>query len=445
MASQRTVSNGFHPEDRPSGDTLKLARDEKKEVSVSVEETGADTPSFPEGGTQAWLTLFGAFLFQYVTFGYINAFGVYQDFYIRSFLTDYTPSAIGWIGGTQIFLNFSSGVFVGRAFDRGYFYYLMAAGAFVHGLSLFMLSLSHQNSFYQVFLTNGVLLGLSGGLCYIPALGITSHYFHKKRPLAMGIASAGSALGSVLHPIMLNKLINGHIGFHNGVRISAALNVALLLIGLSVMRTRLPPKPVQTFPVLKWFKDPAFCASVASAWFIFLGLFYPVFYIQLLAVMRGVDRKFAFYALPILNAASFFGRIIPPMFAPKLGVFNVWVFCAISSGIVVLFMVLVRDVTGTVLVAIFYGFTSGGGIALVPSTVAVIANDVSELGTRIGILFVFAGLLGLFATPISGALLTKDYHWLNAGLFSGISLIIAGLCNVVARHYVAQRKGSHRV
>ncbi|KAJ3511807.1 hypothetical protein NLJ89_g3884 [Agrocybe chaxingu] len=361
MADQTTVHNGFHPEARATKDIMKLAPDEKAGISVSVAETGVDTPSFPEGGTQAWLTLFGAFLFQYVTFGYINAFGVYQDFYVRSYLTDYTPSAIGWIGGTQIFLNFSSGAFVGRAFDRGYFYYLMAAGAFLHGLS---------------------------------SLGITSHYFQKKRPLAMGIASTGSALGSVLHPIMLNKLINEHIGFHDGVRISAALNVALLLIGLSVMRTRLPPKPVQTFPVVEWFKDPAFCASVASAWFIFLGLFYPVFYIQLLAVMRGVDRKFAFYALPILNAASFFGRIIPPMFAPKLGVFNVWVFCAISSGIVVLFMVLVRDVAGTVLVAIFYGFTSGGGIALVPSTVAVIANDISELGTRIGILFVFAGLFG---------------------------------------------------
>lgn len=27
---------------------------------------------------------------------YINSFGVYQDFYVRKYLTNYTPSAIGY-------------------------------------------------------------------------------------------------------------------------------------------------------------------------------------------------------------------------------------------------------------------------------------------------------------------------------------------------------------
>lgn len=68
---------------------------------------------------------------------YINAFGVYQDFYVREYLNNYTPSDIGymrsyfnyifcsliasrWIGGIQIFLNFSLGILTGRLFDRGY-------------------------------------------------------------------------------------------------------------------------------------------------------------------------------------------------------------------------------------------------------------------------------------------------------------------------------------
>jgi len=71
---------------------------------------------------------------------YINTFGVYQDFYVREYLTNYTPSEIGynvsiislfelffivvrrWIGGVQVFLNLFLGAITGRLFDKGYLY-----------------------------------------------------------------------------------------------------------------------------------------------------------------------------------------------------------------------------------------------------------------------------------------------------------------------------------
>ncbi|EDR10645.1 mycorrhiza-upregulated monocarboxylate permease [Laccaria bicolor S238N-H82] len=186
----------------PLTDSLDNSDTEKGSVSqeVAVLEP-EDTPSsskvelFPEGGTRGWLTICGAVLVQFTTFGYINSFGAYQDLYVREYLSDYSPSTIGWIGGTQIFLNFSLGIIVGRAFDRGYFRHLMVSGLIFYSLALFMLSLSHKNSYYQVFLTHGVALGLASGLSYVPSLGIASHYFHRRRPLAMGIVSSGAALG----------------------------------------------------------------------------------------------------------------------------------------------------------------------------------------------------------------------------------------------------------
>lgn len=69
---------------------------------------------------------------------YVSAFGVYQDYYSRSFLSQDTPSDIrwgrpskliwsdflivlySWIGSTQLFLQYAAGIFVGRAFDAGY-------------------------------------------------------------------------------------------------------------------------------------------------------------------------------------------------------------------------------------------------------------------------------------------------------------------------------------
>jgi hypothetical protein len=163
----------------------------------------------------------------------------------------------------------------------------------------------------QVFLTNGVGVGLASGLtytasqyhfeqwsptfqfyhCHMPGLAIPGHYFRKRRPLALGIVSSGSALGMSLtfslipwfnsqsaarfigafvHPIMLNRLINGHVGFHNAVKISASFNVFLLVVAGCLMRTRLPPKKLQRFPVIEWLKEPGYLAfvlrSFAASW-----------------------------------------------------------------------------------------------------------------------------------------------------------------------------------
>ncbi|TFK75528.1 monocarboxylate permease [Pluteus cervinus] len=384
-------------------------------------------PTFPEGGSQGWLTLAGA---------YTNAFGVYQDYYVRVYLSHSGPSAIGWIGGVQIFLIFSLGLGTGLAFDRGYFFFLTS------GVLVFMLSLSHENQYYQVFLAQGICLGLSCGLSYIPSLAVVSHYFHRQRPLAMGIVASGSALGAVLHPIMLNHLFNGPVGFKNGVRISAGLNSFLLIIANLIMRTRLPPKKsASRLPILQFARDPPYVITVIAGLFVFCGLFFPVFYLQLDAITHGVDRNFAFYALSVLNAASIFGRTLPTLFAPKLGIFNVLAITTVGTGIVILSLAAVKDEAGTAIFAIFYGFFSGACIGLTPPALATLSRDMNEIGARIGINFGFCGILGLFATPIAGALLTTQFHWVRPILFSGITMVVAGLLLGVSRTLLAKRKG----
>ncbi|KAG6916349.1 hypothetical protein DXG01_007240 [Tephrocybe rancida] len=79
----------------------------------------------------------------------------------------------------------------------------------------------------------------------------------------MGIVAVGAALGAILHPIMLNRLFHGPVGFHNGVRISAAMNSVLLIIANLVMRTRLPPRKAgAAFPLREFMRDPAYLFCV---------------------------------------------------------------------------------------------------------------------------------------------------------------------------------------
>ncbi|CAG7848394.1 SubName: Full=Uncharacterized protein {ECO:0000313/EMBL:CCA73652.1} [Serendipita indica DSM 11827] len=94
---------------------------EKQQPNVTKEQK--DKLPVPDltwnNGSTAWLTVFGAWCILFCTFGLTNAYGIYQDFYVRHFLTNYTPSAIGWIGSVQLFFQFSLGLASGTLFDRG--------------------------------------------------------------------------------------------------------------------------------------------------------------------------------------------------------------------------------------------------------------------------------------------------------------------------------------
>ena len=93
----------------------------------------------------------------------------------------------------------------------------------------------------------------------------------RKRALAMMIAASGSSVGAVIHPLMLNNILNGRLHFANSARAS----VGLLLVACSLMRTRLPiqKKPVQQRQILRnLLHDNAYIAASLGSMLMFLTL-----------------------------------------------------------------------------------------------------------------------------------------------------------------------------
>lgn len=56
----------------------------------------------------------------------------------------------------------------------------------------------------------------------------------------------------------------------------------------------------------------------------------------------------------------------------------------------------VHDAAGTILFAIFFGLFSGAAIAVSPAMIAHLCHGPAEYGTRLGVYFAFAGVIGLF-------------------------------------------------
>jgi MFS family permease len=264
-----------------------------------------------------------------------NAYGVYQDYYVRFFLTSYTPSTIGWIGSTQLFFQFSMGLLAGKLFDAGYFYHIVSVASVLYIFAYYMLSLAHEDAFYQVFLSQGVAAGIALGFLFLPAIGVVAHHFRRRRSFAMGIVVSGSSCGGLVFPVMLNKLIVAG-GFAQATRGVAYLCTGMMVLAILLMRTRLPPPPKRKeveskvpavpLPTLKdLLKDAKYMIATAGyarfspavyqshlmdvhrVFFNVIGIFTPIFYLQLYAITHGVDKDLAFYTITILNGASVVG------------------------------------------------------------------------------------------------------------------------------------------
>lgn len=152
---------------------------------------------------------------------------------------------------------FRSGVFLVRPLAS---YPLMWGGCLLISFSLFMLSMTKPNHYYQILLSQGLGLGIGTGMIYVPAIAVLSHYFQRRRSLVMTMITSGSSIGSIVHPIMLNRMLQ-KFGFATATRANAGLIAVLLIIACLLMRTRLPPSgttPSLKKALIKFSKDKAY-------------------------------------------------------------------------------------------------------------------------------------------------------------------------------------------
>jgi MFS family permease len=60
---------------------------------------------------------------------------------------------------------------------------------------------------WQLYLTQGVMVGLGMGAIFIPAIAVLPQWFLKRRSLAQGLASSGSGFGGLAFSLGTNAMI----------------------------------------------------------------------------------------------------------------------------------------------------------------------------------------------------------------------------------------------
>ena len=75
-------------------------------VQKPAENLWMDPKAFPEGGAQAWLTVAGSSACLFVSFGWVNCVGVFQEYYQTHQLKEYSASDVAWIPALQSMRRF---------------------------------------------------------------------------------------------------------------------------------------------------------------------------------------------------------------------------------------------------------------------------------------------------------------------------------------------------
>lgn len=253
--------------------------------------------------------------------GIITTFGDYQAYYERGLLFEETSSNISWIGSIQSLIVFTFGAVVGPIYDRGFLKLLIMAGTF--GLVFGHMMLSICNEFWQVILAQGFVIGLGGGCLFVPGLAVIQPYFSSRLGLALGLAATGSSLGGILYPIIFINLID-QVGFAWTTRIIGFVALGTLMVPITVSRMRSKPPAVRKMVDWTVFKDLPFLTVVLGCFLGYAGSQVAFFYVPFFGESNGwVSGSLALYLLPILNAASSIGRVVPNWLADKIGAVNV--------------------------------------------------------------------------------------------------------------------------
>ncbi|KAF2811312.1 MFS general substrate transporter [Mytilinidion resinicola] len=375
----------------------------------------------------------------FCSFGFLNAIGLFQAYYEKHILNDYSPSIISWIFTVQLFLMFFLGGLYGRIIDHYGPTGIMIPSAILSVLSIALTSLCTK--YYQVFLAQGLGFGIGAAGIFTPAFVCAGQWFHHRRALALGIAAAGSSLGGVIHPIYVSHMTENK-GFPGALRYTA-LFLGLCLIPVCVfVRARLPPKKWDsndmTFINFSLFLQKGFFFYSLGSFFVLWGLFAPFNYLPGMALRHGFSEYLSIYTIVVMNAGSVPGRIFPAHLADKVGRFNVMTVISFLSAISILAFWLPLELISSTHTQIFafaatYGFWSGAYISMLLPCVAELGS-VTTLGVRFGTYEAFIAIACLTGLPIQGQLIVHDHGgFRDVCIFSGISMLAGAVLIGCAR------------
>ena len=349
--------------------------------------------------------------------------------------------AFGWDRGSVSLINFSGllglalgGILMGRIADRTSTRRVCLLGSIVLGLCIAGASRADALwQFYLLFFLGGFL---GAGSLFAPLVANVGNWFATGAGLALGIASAGQALGQGGVPYGIAVLI-GTLGWRGAL---AATGVATL-IGLVLLSLLIRQPPHRTPASLHGYSaaddelSGLLPTNVVVNWLGMAVLFccicmsVPLMHLVPLIQDRGISLEEAGSVVFLMLIAAIVGRVAFGKLADMIGAIRAYWIASCWQTLLVFGFFQIEVLDYFYIFAIVYGFGYGGVMTGLLVCVRVL-TPVSRRASALGIVMLFAwlghrigGYQGGFFFDVTG-----DYTmtYANAALAGIVNLIIVG-------------------
>ncbi len=328
------------------------------------------------------------------------------------------------------------GIVMGLIADRTTTRMVCLLGA--SSLSLALLLAAHAQALWQFYALFFAAGAIGGGALFAPVIALVGGWFRTGAGLAIGVASAGQALGQGLVPYAAGYLIQLS-GWQSALTVLGAVTAATL-IPLSFVMLEPPRTPEtasgnsnETSGLPLRFLLPALSLAVLGCC---AGMSVPL--IHLVPLIQGVCGVGAEAGGPLLlmlvtaiGGRIFFGRI-----ADMFGPMQAWFAATAWQTALMLGFMLMGSIQAFWLFAPLYGFGYGGVMTGVLVSVRALA-PAAHRASATGIVLAFAWFGHALGGWQGGVFydITGTYFWsfANATLFGLMNLAVVSLVYTAAR------------
>jgi MFS family permease len=356
-----------------------------------------------------WIVVIAAFLITFITCGVNYSYGVFFLPIVNEF---------GWSRGLAAVVVLVAGIsyaitmpITGILADRyGYKWVLTISTGF---LALGMVLSSQIENLWQLYIFNGLLIGLSISASFAIPVSLVALWFTRRQGLAVGAATLGVSLGTAVIPLLITYLISA-VGWRLTFLL-AGIAVAVICIPSALMmrsptaaerqelstdagnnasplRTRIPDDGLDAgLSVSEALRTHQFWMLFLVFLFFLLSLGLVMLHVVPYAIDSGMTPVQAATLLTLIGIFGIGGRLISGLVSDRLGIKPVIVFCLLVLALGTVWIAFHKDAWTFYSFACIYGVVYSGFVTMMVR-IARHVFGAKALGSIFGALMVSDGI-----------------------------------------------------
>ena len=307
-----------------------------------------------------WIMVAVSFVIMGLQFGALVSISVFLKPLVAEFGWERGNTAFAYTAGTgAVGLG---GIVMGWMADRFSTRPVVLFGSVMLGLSLLLLS--YLKTLWQLYLFYCILGGLGFAALNVPIITNVGLWFSRNKGLALGIISAGGALGQGLVPYFARYLMN--ISGWRETYTSLAVIFWAVLVPLALL-IRTPPRlakdrnasssgnqhgtkevyPIAPAKVVIWLSIAVIFCCICMAT--------PIIHVTALVSDKGIDSQSAASVLSLIMIAGLFGRIFFGKIADSIGGLRTYFLTSSAQTALVFWFTQLHSLTGFYILAFLFG------------------------------------------------------------------------------------------